>query len=126
MFPKRQPHQRTNVIPMQMGYDEMLDGYRSLYWRLVPDHEIAERIQNKVGFFSPVVRHTSRSVRTQLAILLRLFLRGVLPGGLSRVFHFLRSLPLSRPSLISVAAGDWIVALTIRDFVERHLGAEPS
>jgi hypothetical protein len=41
------------------------------------------------------------------------------------VLHFLRSLPLSRPRLIAVAMSDWIVALTIRDFVERHLRTAP-
>ena len=115
----------TNVIPKQMGYDEMVEGYRGLYWQLVSDQEIAERINNKVGFFSASAGRSSRSLGTQLAILLRLILRGVLPGGVKRVRHFLRSLPLSRPSLIALAMSDWIVALTIRDFVERHLGTAP-
>jgi radical SAM superfamily enzyme YgiQ (UPF0313 family) len=116
----------TNVIPKQMRYDEMVEGYRSLYWRLIQDREIAERIDNKLRFFSPPPEHSSRSLANQLAILLRLVLRGVLPGGATRVLHFLRSLPFSRPRLISVAMSDWIVALTIRDFVERHLATVPS
>jgi radical SAM superfamily enzyme YgiQ (UPF0313 family) len=116
----------TNVIPKQMRYEEMIDGYRSLYWRLIQDDEIAARIEHKLAFFSPAPSHSSRSLAAELTILLRLLLRGVLPGGARRTFRFVRSLPFARPALIPIAISDWIVALTIRDFVERHLASMPS
>jgi len=47
--------------------------------------------------------------------------RGILPGGLSRVFHFLRSMPLTSPRLLPQAITDWIMGLAMRDYVERAL-----
>jgi radical SAM superfamily enzyme YgiQ (UPF0313 family) len=111
----------TNVIPKGMTVETMVEGYRSLYRRLVQDREVAERVANKLHAFANPPAESFRSVREQLALLGRLLLRGVLPGGPSRVFHFLRSLPYSRPSVLGVAIADWIVALTIREFVEENL-----
>ncbi|NIX55458.1 MAG: DUF4070 domain-containing protein, partial [candidate division Zixibacteria bacterium] len=37
----------TNLIPKQMSYDEMVEGYRNLYYKLLDDETIAERINNK-------------------------------------------------------------------------------
>jgi radical SAM superfamily enzyme YgiQ (UPF0313 family) len=111
----------TNVIPSQMAYDEMLSGYRSLYRILVEDRNIADRIKSKVRHFTAPPDHSTDSFGEQWGILKRLFLRGLLPGGPSRMFQFLRSMPLSRPSLIPLAIGDWVVGLTMRDYVDRHL-----
>ena len=38
----------TNVVPRRMGYDEMIDGYRALYRRLVSDDAIAQRVRTKM------------------------------------------------------------------------------
>lgn len=48
--------------------------------------------------------------------------RGILPGGASRLFHFLRSLPLASPRLLPQAITDWIMGLAMRDYVERRFG----
>ena len=38
----------TNIIPKQMSYDEMVEGYHSLYRRLLDDRNIALRLKNKL------------------------------------------------------------------------------
>ena len=113
----------TNVVPKQMSYDAMLDSYRLLYRTLVGDRQIADRIRNKLRHFSVPPDNSTDSVGQQLGILLRLFMHGLAPGGVSRLLHFARSLPLRRPSLIPVAIGDWVVGLTMRDYVDRQLCA---
>jgi len=111
----------TNVVPKQMSYDAMLDSYRRLYRTLVEDRQIADRIRNKLRHFSVPPDNSTDSLGQQLGILLRLFVHGLAPGGVSRLLHFARSLPLRRPSLIPVAIGDWVAGLTMRDYVDRHL-----
>jgi hypothetical protein len=55
----------------------------------------------------------------------RLLLRGILPGGPGRLYHFLASLPVLTPERIPLVVGDWIIGLSMRDYVERHL-SEPT
>ena len=110
----------TNVIPKQMGYEGMVRGYRSLYMSLLEDRNIAERVRNKAIYFGRPPEHSSDSVSEQLGIFLRLFTHGLFGGGIGRLFHFLRSLPFRRPALIPLAIGDWVVGLTMRDYVDRH------
>jgi len=110
----------TNIVPKQMDYEEMVDGYRSLYKGLLEDRNIAERIGMKVRHFGDPPEHSTDSFSEQFGILWRLLVRGVARGGVSRIFHFVRSMPFSRPSLIPLAIGDWVVGLTMKDYVERH------
>jgi hypothetical protein len=103
-----------------MSYDEMVEGYHALYRGLVEDRGIADRIREKLRHFGDPPEHSTDSWRQQLGIVARLLVRGVAPGGLGRVAHFLRSLPWTRPRLFPVAIGDWVVGLTMRDFVDRQ------
>ena len=113
----------TNVIPKNMPYDEMVDGYIALYKRLLTDREIALRIRNKMRFLGPPVYGGGYSTRQGLAIVGRLVWKGILPGGPARVWHFLRTLPLRRSQLPTVIS-DWIAALSMREFAERRLIVE--
>jgi hypothetical protein len=38
-------------------------------------------------------------------------------------FHFLRTIPLLRPRCIPMVVRDWVVGLSMRDYVQRHYGA---
>ena len=38
------------------------------------------------------------------------------------MFHFLRSIPFGKPRLIPLVVQDWIVGLSMRDYVERNFG----
>jgi hypothetical protein len=112
----------TNVIPKQMGYEEMVTGYRSLYQSLLEDRNIAGRIINKVRYFSGTPENTTDSFWQQFGIFMRLFIHGLLPGGLTRLYHFARSLPFLRPTLVPLAIGDWVVGLTMRAYVDQQFG----
>jgi radical SAM superfamily enzyme YgiQ (UPF0313 family) len=115
----------TNFFPKQMGYDEMVTGYRSLYHHLLQDRNIAFRIKNKIRYLrNPVHQIQQYSWREALQILINFFFRGIKPGGFARAFYFFRSLPIFRPKLIPVVIQDWIVGLAMRDFVERQFVQE--
>lgn len=110
----------TNIIPKQMGYAEMVSGYRGLYYRLLDNRSIADRIKNKISYLKKSVYKPTYSKKEQLRILGSFFVHGLAPGGISRMFHFLRSIPFSNPTQIPMAIQDWIVGLTMRDYVDRH------
>jgi radical SAM superfamily enzyme YgiQ (UPF0313 family) len=112
----------TNVIPKNMSYDEMIEGYRRLHFRLFDDEGIAQRIRNKLRYLGRRETPEYRP-REAVALLWRFLSRGLLPGGPRRFFRFLRTLPLSRPEHIPQVINDWIVGLSTRDYVERHFGA---
>lgn len=110
----------TNLLPKQMSYREMVEGYRNLYLRLLENRNIARRIRNKIRHLTNPVYGKSYSVAEGLKIVKRLLVRGVVAGGASRLFHFFKSLPLSKPLLIPISIQDWIVGLAMRDYVDRH------
>jgi hypothetical protein len=114
--------QGTNVVPLRMKYDEMIARYRGLYRRLTAYRNIADRIRNKVRFFGmpPATRGDSWIAR--IRIIRRLLFRGLLTGGVPRMFHFLRSIPFGKPRFIPLVVQDWIVGLSMRDYVERNFG----
>jgi hypothetical protein len=98
----------------------MVDGYRSLYQRLTTDENIALRLSNKVRQLGPPVFTGGFSTRDGLTILARLFFKGIVPGGLSRIALFLRTFPLRRSALIAVWVSDWINGLSMQAYVKEH------
>lgn len=112
----------TNIAPKRMAYDAMVASYKALYERLLDDRRIADRVRNKARFLRDPVRQSQYRAGEGLVILGRLVARGILPGGWSRVFHFVRSLPLASPRLLPQAITDWIMGLAMRDYVERRFG----
>lgn len=112
----------TNIVPKRMPYDAMVESYRALYQRLVQDRQIADRVRNKARYLREPVRQSQYGLIEGLGILRRLMARGIVPGGLSRWIHFLRSLPLGSPRLLPQAITDWIMGLAMRDYVERRFG----
>jgi radical SAM superfamily enzyme YgiQ (UPF0313 family) len=111
---------RTNFVPKGMSAGEMSDGYRWLYAELLADRAIAERIRNKCRHFGPVCDVQRESFSESLRMLCRLLARGIAPGGARRAWHFLRSLPWTRPGLAPLAVNDWVAGLAMRDYAERH------
>ncbi|MGB6121308.1 MAG: radical SAM protein [Bacteroidota bacterium] len=110
----------SNIIPAGMSYDEMISGYRALLSRLVQPRSIADRIRKKTRFFIAPPAREGYSPRETSTILRRFLLRGLLPGGLRRIYHFIRSMPITRPQLVPLVLQDWIMGLSMRDYVERH------
>jgi radical SAM superfamily enzyme YgiQ (UPF0313 family) len=113
----------TNVVPKRMAYDEMIDAYENMYRRLVADKAIAERVRNKLRFMPQPVYGGEYTVAQRFGIVWRL-VQGVLRGGPSRLWYFLRSLPLASPRKLPLAIVDWIAGLSMRDFVDRHFPAQ--
>jgi radical SAM superfamily enzyme YgiQ (UPF0313 family) len=110
----------TNVVPKGMSRAELVAGYRDLYRRLFDDRGIAARIRNKLRYLGrPVPRGPYRFTET-LAIAGRFARHGLLAGGVPRVLGFVRSVPWWRPRLVPQAVTDWIVGLSMRDYVDRH------
>jgi radical SAM superfamily enzyme YgiQ (UPF0313 family) len=114
----------TNFIPKQMEYQEMVRAYHALYHRLLEDKNISTRIKNKIRYLIKPLYHGEYSFRESLIVLRNLYVRGLRPGGVSRMFHFLRSVPFLRPTLIPVVVQDWIVGLAMQNYVERHFISE--
>jgi radical SAM superfamily enzyme YgiQ (UPF0313 family) len=116
----------TNFVPKRMRYEDMVDAYKQLYRRLWRDRDVAERISSKARYLrEPVCRgHYSR--RERLAILGRFFVHGLLPGGLLRLWRFLRTIVACAPAARSLVVLDWITALAMRDYIRRYFGLDPA
>lgn len=114
----------TNVIPKQMSYEDMVNGYRALYYRLLDNRNIADRIKNKIRYLRHPNYESEYPLKEQFKILGKFVAQGLKPGGFSRLFHFCRTIPLFTPRLIPLVIQDWIVGLSMRDYVDRHFVQE--
>lgn len=110
----------TNIIPKQMTYDEMVIGYRDLYYKLLDNRSIADRIINKTKYLTNPLCGIQYSFIDQVSSLLKFLIKGILPGGIDRMFHFARSFPFSSPKSMSLVIQDWVIGLAMRDYVGRH------
>jgi hypothetical protein len=111
---------RTNIVPRNMTVEEMSAGYKRLYADLLTDRAIAARIRAKLAHFGALPRVRRETFLEAARIVSRLLVRGIVPGGPRRMWHFARSLPLTRPRLASLAINDWIAGLAMRDYAARH------
>jgi radical SAM superfamily enzyme YgiQ (UPF0313 family) len=116
---------RTNIVPKNMSDEEMSGLYRQIYRRLLTDSGISLRIRNKNRYLTTSTYRSGYSLAQGLGIAARLLVKGILPGGPSRIYHFLRSLPLGRPSGIPLAVSDWIFGLSMRVFARDNLWIAP-
>jgi radical SAM superfamily enzyme YgiQ (UPF0313 family) len=110
----------TNVVPKHMTYDAMLDAYQWLYRRLLTDRSIAQRIRNKLAHLGDPVYQGEYAPLQQAQIVLRLLVKGILPGGPARLWQFLRTVPWREPRKAPLMIVDWICGLAMRDYVQRH------
>jgi radical SAM superfamily enzyme YgiQ (UPF0313 family) len=115
---------KTNVIPKGMTYDEMIDGYRELHYQLFSDRGIADRIKNKIRYLSRPAFMEHYTPRELTWLFRRFITLGLMPGGMSRVFHFLRSIPLNRPNMIVMVMSEWVSGLSMRNYMDRHFVQE--
>ena len=110
----------TNVVPKRITYAEMIDAYKNLYRRLLTDRGIADRIRSKLRHLGDPVYEGEYAPLQRVRIVLRLVVRGIIPGGWSRIREFARSLPWLAPKKLPLAIVDWIAGLAMRDYVQRH------
>lgn len=113
----------TNFLPKRMDYDAMVHAYKTLYRRLVADEAIATRICNKMRYMGSPVYQGEYTFLQQLGIVGRLLGKGILAGGVPRLYQFLRSIPWLAPGKWPLVIVDWIAGLAMRDYVERHFVA---
>ena len=112
---------RSNIIPKTMSDDEMSGLYRDIYRRLLTDAGIGLRIRNKARHLAAPSYRGGYSFGETMGIVSRLMFKGILPGGVGRLYHFLRSMSFRRPSLIPLEIADWITGLSMRAFARDHL-----
>ena len=118
----------TNFIPKQIEYDTLVREYRHLYERLLKPSAIAERIGNKMRYMKKPTSTPMYSTRKLLGIVTKFGWRGIIRGGPARMIHFMRTLSRASGRQIPLVLSDWIAALSMKEFAERHLliGAEQS
>jgi hypothetical protein len=114
----------TNVIPKRMTYEELINGYRALHYRLADHEAIGERIRNKVRYMAGSPYRNTSSLGERLSAVAKLVGHVASQGGFRGLYHLFRSLPYTKPHLISLVARDWVVGLSARDYVERHFDRE--
>lgn len=116
----------TNVIPKRMSYDELVNGYHDLFYRLLEDRCIADKIRNKIRYLKDPLYRNQYPLRNQLSALGKFMIRGIIAGGPSRIYHFIRSFPFTKPSQIPVVVQDWVVGISMRSYIDRHFVKEYS
>jgi len=110
----------TNVVPKGMPYDQMIAGYKELYRRLQQYSAIAERIRNKNRYLRDPVAGNPGPLRDSLGSVVKMVRHVLRQGGVPGLYHFLRSIPVSRPELVTPSLMDWVHELSTRDYIERH------
>lgn len=116
----------TNFVPKQIEYNTLVREYRNLYERLLSHRAIADRIRNKIRYLRGARYRSVETVSQQIGILSRFFWKGLVRGGPSRLLHFTRSISAASFRQIPLIVSDWIAAISMKEFAERHLlmGAE--
>jgi radical SAM superfamily enzyme YgiQ (UPF0313 family) len=114
---------RSNVIHKTMSDDVISRLYADVYRRLLTDDGIATRIRNKVREMGHTGYRGGYSFNETVGLVWRLLTRGILPGGLGRIWHFARSFPLAKPWLAPTVIADWIAGLSMRAFARDHVWA---
>lgn len=113
----------TNVEPLRMSYEEMIDGFGGLLRRVSEDASIARRIIAKLRHLGPAPVPHGLTVRETVLYLGRFLVEGLLRGGASRWWHFGRSLlpALGRPRVLPLVVLNWVYGIAIQSFVTGHL-----
>jgi len=112
---------RSNIIHKTMSDETVTRLYADIYRRLLTDSGIATRIRNKLSHLSTRSYTGGFSFGQTVALVGRLLARGILPGGPRRLYHFLRSFPLRRPSMVPTVIADWITGLSMKAFARDNL-----
>ncbi|NIR29925.1 MAG: B12-binding domain-containing radical SAM protein [Gammaproteobacteria bacterium] len=112
----------TNIAPLRMSYEDMVEGYQALYRRLLEDRCIADRIREKSGHLRRPVYRAEYPRRERLRVVARFLRHGVLPGGPVRWWHFLRTLGTALPRVWPQIISDWIAGLSLQDYAARRFG----
>jgi radical SAM superfamily enzyme YgiQ (UPF0313 family) len=113
----------TNIIPLQMSYDELTKGYIELHRRLSSDRSIYHRIANKVRFLKQPYVYSELEWSLKLTYVTRILVYGILAGGPKRIYYFIRSLllALKNPKVMALVVSDWVAAISLQSFFRRRV-----
>jgi len=112
----------TNIVPLGMTDEELLNGFQSLLLRLAADRVLADRILNKLNRLGAIPISFDQPTLVTVTYLARFLLHGLIIGGPRRWYHMARSFrpTLRRPRLIPFVLMNWVQGLAIRSFVQQH------
>jgi radical SAM superfamily enzyme YgiQ (UPF0313 family) len=111
----------TNVVPKKMTMESMRSGYQQLYGRLLSDRGVADRIRAKTQHLVPSGANVGYTTGQQLKMAALLMLRGIVPGGVRRWWHFARSFANASPRQIPIVLSDWVSGLSMKSYADRYL-----
>jgi radical SAM superfamily enzyme YgiQ (UPF0313 family) len=110
----------TNVLPKQMTYDEMVNGYRRLYYRLLEYKNISKRIHNKLKYLTNPNSKINELSPSRMNLLRRFLTEGFRNNGFTWMVNFIQSIPLFNFKLVPLVIQEWVIALSMRNYVDRH------
>jgi radical SAM superfamily enzyme YgiQ (UPF0313 family) len=114
----------TNIIPLQMTREELIDGVSRLHQRLLEDDQIFARIRNKMTALAPPASYGFPAAEW-LIILYGLIVYGVVPGGPRRWLYFTLTLlqafrrPRAFTRYLRFLTANWVYALSLRRYAHR-------
>lgn len=113
--------QQTNIEPLHLSYEELIQGFRQLLMEISSDSAIARRIENKLRVL--INRHTDLGLSWwwMLGYSLRFLWWGVILGGPKRWYYMLRSFlkSLLKPKSFVWVLQNWVIGLSIQKFVSK-------
>jgi radical SAM superfamily enzyme YgiQ (UPF0313 family) len=114
----------TNFEPKKMSHDELMNGCRTLYNNLLDCRIIAKRIRNKTRYFTKSPGRNKRTVKESVRIMTELSRYIFKQAGMRGFMRFWYSIFTSRPKLVPMVVRDWVVGLSMKDYVDRHFALE--
>ena len=107
----------TNVIPKNMSYEEMLENYKRLYLKLCTNRNIYKKIVNKYKYFS---KETSKMEPTDKQVVKNVLLKGVIKGGISRIFYYLITLLRVKSKYYHLVGSDWVSGISMMEYAKNN------
>jgi len=105
----------TNVVPLRMSYDELVNGYSALWQRLMSDQSVYQKIKNKYRHLREPRLALTVNMAQSLAYGRRL-VAGILRGGPRRWRYFLLSVLVARNTRqFKAVLMDWVFAMAMKD-----------
>ncbi|MDY6820899.1 MAG: radical SAM protein [Deferribacterota bacterium] len=103
----------TNVLPKNMEYGEMIDGYKNLYLKLYRDRDIYLKIINKFKYFK---KNNIPKGNISFRLAFNVLFKGIIKGGPVRIYYFLMSLLRINPAYFVLVCSDWVAGITMKDY----------
>ncbi len=116
----------TNLVPLQMTFEELIAGFQRLQARLVEEETIYRRISNKFRSFRNGTVPFRLSRGDILRYAWRFIVHALLSGGINRSYYFARSLfdAWKNSVKIPIVLVNWTYAVSFKEFCVTQLFPE--